>query len=39
MMEEMVRMIDTQRKFEALHKVMKSYSTLGERQSELGTVG
>ncbi len=39
MMEEMVRMIDTQRKFEALHKVLKSYSTLGQRQSELGTVG
>ncbi len=39
MMEEMVRMIDSQRKFEALHKVMKSYSTLGERQNELGTVG
>ncbi len=39
MMEEMVRMIDTQRKFEALHKVLKSYSTLSERQNELGTVG
>ncbi len=39
MMAEMVRMIDTQRRFEALHKVLKSYSTLGERQNELGTVG
>lgn len=39
MMEEMVMMIDTQRKFEAYHKVLKSYSTLGEKQSELGTVG
>ncbi|HEB68248.1 MAG TPA: flagellar basal-body rod protein FlgF [Desulfobulbus sp.] len=39
MVEEMVMMIDTQRKFEAFLKVQKSYSRLGERQSELGTVG
>jgi len=39
MVEEMVMMIDTQRKFEAFLKVQKSYSSLGEKQSELGTVG
>lgn len=39
MVEEMVLMIDTQRKFDAFLKVQKSYSTLGEKQSELGTVG
>jgi len=38
MVEEMVMMIDTQRKFEANLKVQKSYSTLGEKQSELGSV-
>jgi len=38
MVEEMVMMIDTQRKFEANLKAQKSYSTLGERQSELGSV-
>ena len=38
MMEEMVNMITTQRRYEALHKVMKSYSTLDEKWSELGTV-
>ncbi len=38
MVEEMVRMIDTQRKFEAFLKVQKSYSRLGEKQSELGRV-
>ncbi|MCF6186103.1 MAG: flagellar basal-body rod protein FlgF [Desulfobulbaceae bacterium] len=39
MVEEMVMMIDTQRKFETFLKVQKSYSKLGEKQSELGTVG
>ncbi|WP_456388238.1 flagellar basal-body rod protein FlgF [Desulfolithobacter sp.] len=38
MMEEMVLMINTLRKYEAYHKAMKSYSKLGEKQSELGTV-
>ncbi|WP_457572996.1 flagellar basal-body rod protein FlgF [Desulfolithobacter sp.] len=38
MMEEMVLMMNTLRKYEAYHKAMKSYSTLGEKQSELGTV-
>lgn len=39
MMEEMVTMINTQRKFEAHQKVIESYSKLGEQQSDLGTVG
>lgn len=39
MMEEMVTMVNTQRKFEAHQKVIESYSKLGEQQSELGTVG
>jgi len=38
MVEEMVLMIDTQRKFEANAKALKNYSKLGEKQSELGTV-
>jgi len=38
MVEEMVLMIDTQRKFEAYLKVQKTYSTLGEKQSELGSI-
>lgn len=38
MMEEMVLMTNTMRKFEVHHKVLKSYSTLGEKQDELGTV-
>ncbi len=39
MMEEMVRMIDTNRKHAAYHKVMKSYSTMSEKLDELGSVG
>jgi flagellar basal-body rod protein FlgF/flagellar basal-body rod protein FlgG len=39
MVEEMVLMIDTQRKYEAYLKVQKSYSSLSEKQSELGSVG
>ena len=39
MMEEMVTMIATQRSFEAHHKVIESYSRLGEKQDELGSVG
>lgn len=39
MMEEMMTMINTQRKFDAHLKVIESYSKLGEQQSELGTVG
>jgi flagellar basal-body rod protein FlgF/flagellar basal-body rod protein FlgG len=38
MVEEMTRMIETQRRFDACVKVQKSYSTIGEKQSELGTV-
>ena len=39
MVEEMTSMIATQRSFEAHHKVLESYSKLGEKQDELGTVG
>lgn len=39
MMEEMTAMITTQRSFEAHHKVLESYSKLGEKLDELGTVG
>ena len=38
MVEEMTMMINTQRRFEACLKVEKNYSTLSERQNELGTV-
>ena len=39
MMEEMTAMIATQRAFEAHTKVIDSYSKLGEKQDELGSVG
>ena len=39
MTKEMTLMIDTLRTFETYQKVIKSYSKLGERQSELGTLG
>lgn len=39
MMEEMVAMVNTQRKFDANQKVIESYSKLGQQQSELGTLG
>jgi flagellar basal-body rod protein FlgF/flagellar basal-body rod protein FlgG len=39
MMEEMTAMIATQRAFEAHHKVIESYSKLGEKQDELGSIG
>ncbi len=39
MMEEMVMMINSQRRFEACHKALKSYSTIAEKNGELGTVG
>ncbi len=39
MMEEMVTMIATQRNFEANNKLIESYSRLGEKQDELGSVG
>lgn len=39
MVEEMTMMINTQRKFEACLKVQKNYSTLSEKQNELGIVG
>ncbi|MDH3348787.1 MAG: flagellar basal-body rod protein FlgF [Desulfobulbaceae bacterium] len=38
MMEEMVLMINTNRKHEAYHKVLKSYSKLSDKLSELGGV-
>ena len=38
MVEEMTMMINTQRRFDACLKVEKNYSTLSERQNELGTV-
>ena len=39
MMEEMVTMVSTQRAFEAHHKVLESYSKLGEKLDELGSIG
>ncbi len=39
MMEEMTAMITTQRNFEAHSKVIESYSKLGEKQDELGSIG
>jgi len=39
MMEEMAAMIAIQRTFEAHNKVIESYSKLGEKQDELGSVG
>ncbi len=39
MTQEMALMIDTLRTFESYQKVVKSYSALGEKQSELGTLG
>lgn len=38
MNEEMMRMIDSYRTFETYHKVLKSYSTIGDEQDELGTL-
>jgi flagellar basal-body rod protein FlgF len=39
MASEMARLIDSHRVFETYHKVLKSYSTIGEQQEELGTLG
>lgn len=39
MMEEMTAMIDHQRAFEAHIKVVESYSTLGQKLDELGSIG
>lgn len=39
MSSEMARMIDSHRTFETYHKVLKSYSSITEKQEELGTVG
>lgn len=39
MVEEMTAMIATQRSFEAHNKVIESYSKLGERLDELGSIG
>ncbi len=39
MMEEMVAMIAAQRSFEAHHKAIESYSKLGDKLDELGSVG
>jgi len=38
MTEEMTRMINSMRTFETYHKVLESYSTIGQQQDELGTV-
>lgn len=38
MAEEMTKMINSNRTFEIYHKVIKSYSTISEQQSELGTL-
>lgn len=38
MTEEMTKMINSYRTFETYHKVLKSYSTLGDQQDELGTL-
>lgn len=38
MMEEMALMINTQRKFEADLKIMENYSTIGDKQNELGSI-
>lgn len=39
MTEEMANLIDSYRTFETYHKVLESYSTLGEQLNELGTLG
>jgi flagellar basal-body rod protein FlgF/flagellar basal-body rod protein FlgG len=39
MSSELTQMIDNFRTFETYHKVLKSYSTIGEAQDELGTLG
>ena len=39
MMEEMAAMVRTQRSFEVHHKAIESYSKLGEKLDELGTLG
>jgi len=39
MTEEMTRMITSMRTFETYHKVLESYSTIGQQQDELGTIG
>jgi flagellar basal-body rod protein FlgF/flagellar basal-body rod protein FlgG len=38
MAEGMAKLIDNYRTFETYHKVLKSYSTIGEQQEELGTL-
>jgi flagellar basal-body rod protein FlgF/flagellar basal-body rod protein FlgG len=38
MTAEMTKMIDYNRTFETYHKVLRSYSTIAEKQEELGTV-
>jgi len=39
MVEEISAMIDTQRKYETYIKALESYSTLSEKQNELGSIG
>jgi flagellar basal-body rod protein FlgF/flagellar basal-body rod protein FlgG len=39
MASELTQMIDGFRTFETYHKVLKSYSTIGETQDELGSLG
>lgn len=38
MTAEMAKMIDYSRTFEVFHKVLRSYSTIAEKQTDLGTV-
>lgn len=38
MTDEMAKMINSYRTFETYHKVLKSYSTLGQEQDDLGTI-
>ncbi|PIE69833.1 MAG: flagellar biosynthesis protein FlgC, partial [Deltaproteobacteria bacterium] len=38
MNQEMMQMINSYRAFETYHKVLKSYSTLGEEQNALGSL-
>lgn len=39
MTEEMTRMINSMRTFETYHKVLESYTAIGQQQDELGTIG
>ena len=39
MAEEMAKMVNNNRAYETMHKVLESYSALGEQLEELGTLG